>query len=101
LKVGPKAVFEVGDFKPDIPKSSDFASQLPPGKSNFFTLTARDVSKQDFDEAMTHDDWVVVAGTFWYYDFAGNLYTSDFCGTRLATGAIGNCHYKHKAKKPN
>jgi hypothetical protein len=100
LEVGPDALTKIAMHQMPTLPSSKITGQLPAGKGDFFTAVAP-VSKETFDEAMKHDNWIVIAGTFIYYDSVGNRYTTDFCGSHLASNAIASCNYKHKINKKN
>ncbi len=97
LLIGPDALNNVTKHKmPSLRGAKETAtSKLPQGKTDYITATFF-VPQEFFDEALKHDNWIVVAGTFVYYDLAGNLYTTDFCSGHLASNAISICKYKHQ-----
>jgi hypothetical protein len=73
-----------------------------PQSKNQFASAFVSVSQEDFTAATQHDGWIVLFGTFIYSDSLGNRYLTDFCHSRLASGAIYDCEYDHtKTKSPN
>ncbi|PYS21314.1 MAG: hypothetical protein DMF72_17880 [Acidobacteria bacterium] len=75
-------------------------SIIPPGiptsdKQQIAFITAesdRPLSQSDIDHITQTDHAAVVVARIEYYDLEGNLYWSDICQFRLATGAIASCH---------
>jgi hypothetical protein len=95
LAVGRDALDQVKKFVGDpLPKDRNLFSKIPQSKVDYFTAGSDPVSKEDFDESMQHDNWIVLVGTYAYYDIAGHLYSTDFCDSRLSNGSILNCEYR-------
>ncbi len=110
LEVGPDAYAKI--LRHTVPpiRRADAFNRMPPGKDDFFTAHNCSVSQRDWEEALKHDGWIIIAGTLSYYDQVGNLYTVDFCDGRGANGSSKNLPYahrtvrakqQHKSQKPN
>ena len=65
----------------------------PPSVQTTFTsaASARPLTKDEADYVLKTDFSMVVAVRIEYYDRTGNVYWSDMCNFRLATGAIAIC----------
>jgi hypothetical protein len=73
--------------------SKDAGMIIPPGDgTGFSTAFSNEIlSKPDVDYINATDGGVALLIHFEYFDLDGNMYSTELCKFRLATGAIANC----------
>ena len=72
------------------------AAPLPTGNEDFASIISQNLTtREQFSSLMNTDGAITIEGEITYSDAAGNPYSTIFCLTHLATGAILYCQGKN------
>ena len=64
---------------------------MPPGKDDFDTIPSEAITKERAADLLNTDHGVSIRAVIDYTDAYGGVYETEFCLSRLKSGAINYC----------